>query len=48
MHTRQWRGHTRVSLGLALMVLSLALPGQAQEGARRVPIGARIRVNRSK
>jgi hypothetical protein len=33
MHTGQWRGHTRVSLGLALV-----LPGQAQEGARRVPL----------
>jgi hypothetical protein len=38
MHTEQRRGHAHLSLGLALVVLSLALPGQAQEGSRRVPL----------
>jgi uncharacterized caspase-like protein len=38
MHTEQWRGHARLSLALALVLLSLTLPGQAQEGSRRVPL----------
>ena len=36
MDTGQWRGHTRITLGLALVVLSLALPAPAQEESRRV------------
>jgi formylglycine-generating enzyme required for sulfatase activity len=38
MHIEQWRGHALLSLALASVLLSLTLPGQAQEGSRRVPL----------
>lgn len=44
MERGQWRGHAHVSLGLALVVLGLALPqpGEAQEESRRVRLSQSV------